>query len=120
MKLSRRNSLRLLQLQEDYKSFASFLNSEITDKIASVSGSCPSEVIVKIIWTIVKNNTQSVVNTFLHLVRSFSEKRLSAACKRVSFYGLASIDTIRTVLIEKLDMLPLDPKTDIYGQPDLF
>jgi hypothetical protein len=118
MKLSKRNILKLLQLQDDWKQFIFILKSEI-DGITAVSDG-PSEALIKIIWVNVKNHTLSIVGSFLRLARRFSEKRLESACQRVLFYGFDSIDMIKTVLTESLDMLPLDSNTDIYGQPELF
>ena len=118
MKLSKRNILKLLQLQDDWKQFIFIIKSEI-DGITAVSDSS-SKAIVKIIWVNVKNHTLSIIGSFLRLSGRFSEKRLESACQRVLFYGFDSLDMIRTVLMERLDMLPLDSNTDIYGQPELF
>lgn len=46
----------------------------------------------------------------------FSRKRLESACQRAVFYKQISSKMIKTILIQRLDLLPLVESTDIWGQ----
>ena len=63
---------------------------------------------------------ESVINKFLNPGHRFSDARFEAACKQVIFYDLCSPALVETILFERLDTLPLDQSTDIYGQRFLF
>jgi hypothetical protein len=88
-------------------------------KAASSFGNSTA-TIAEIAWAVALRSTEATIYSFLRLAHRYSEKKLEAACKRVLFYGFDSIDMVKTVLIQKLDLLPLDRGTDIYGQPELF
>ena len=88
-------------------------------RIASSFGNSAA-IIAEIAWALSMRSTETAIYSFFRLGNRFSKKRLEAACKRVLFYGHDSIDMVKTVLMQKLDLLPLDRKTDVYGQPELF
>lgn len=120
MKSSTSNLLRLISLDSVSESgrIVADIYSRILQNASSIGPSATA--MARIYWASSLRITESTIDSFLRLARRVSSARLEAACKRVLFYGLNSIDTVETVLLQRLDMLPLDPKTDIYGQPDLF
>jgi hypothetical protein len=63
---------------------------------------------------------ETKIADLIRLASRFSDKRLEESCKRVVFYGADSIEMVKTVLLQKLDSLPLTHNTDIYGQLELF
>ena len=72
--------------------------------------------ILKYTWLNHLRKAESEINSLFHFGDRFSQGRLEAACKRVVFYGLCSPSLVETVLFERLDTLPLDQSTDVYGQ----
>lgn len=76
--------------------------------------------ISKHIWLNQLRKAESEINSLLRFGYRFSQERLEAACKRVVFYDLTSPALVELVLFERLDTLPLDHATDIYGQRFLF
>lgn len=67
-----------------------------------------------------KYQAESAIASILRIASYFSDSRMEAACKRVIFYGFHSMRMVKTVLMEKLDKLPLNHDTDIYGGRWLF
>jgi hypothetical protein len=118
MKLSSINLKRLIELDSEPGRIEAGVYSRINQHASSVGPS--ASIIARIAWASSIRIVESAVNSFLRLARRISPERLEAACKRVLFYGFDSIDMVKTVLMQRLDSLPLDPKTDIYGQPELF
>jgi transposase len=55
----------------------------------------------------------------LQLAKSYTPQRLEAACARALYYKYVSVKTLRTILDEKLDKVPLQTKTQ-PSQTDLF
>jgi hypothetical protein len=76
--------------------------------------------IFKHIWLNHLRKAESAINSLLRFGYRFPQERFEAACKRVVFYDLASPALVELVLLERLDTLPLDHSTDIYGQRLLF
>jgi hypothetical protein len=120
MKSSTSNLLRLISLDSVSESgrIVADIYSRIIQNASSIGPSATA--MARINWASSLRIAESDINSFLRLARRMSPARLEAACKRVLFYGFDSIDTVKAVLLQRLDMLSLDPKTDIYGQPDLF
>lgn len=118
MSSSSRNFKRIMHLDRKPGRVETDTYSVIA-KIASSVGKS-SAAIAEIAWAVGQRSTEATIYSFLRLAHRYSGKRLEAACKRVLFYGFDSIDMVKTVLIQKLDLLPFDRKTDLYGQPELF
>jgi hypothetical protein len=118
MKSSIRNLKRIIELACKPGRFESMCASRILFH-ASMLGPATT-IIAKIKWASSLHLAESAINSFLRLSRRIAPERLEAACERVLFYGFDSIDMVKTVLMQRLDSLPLDPKTDIWGQPELF
>jgi hypothetical protein len=66
------------------------------------------------------HEASTAVTSFFSPGSHFPDSCLEAACQRVLIYGLDSPHMVKTLLIQNLDSLPLDHKTDIYGQFRLF
>ena len=118
MKSSSRNLKRLIELDSEPGRIEADILSRFNQHASSVGPS--ASIVARIAWTSSIRIAESAVNSFLRLARRISPERLEAACKCVLFYGFDSIDMVKSVIAQKLDSLPLDPKTDIWGQPDLF
>jgi hypothetical protein len=118
MSSSSRNFKRIMLLDRKAGHKETDMYSGIV-KAASSFGNSTS-AIAEIAWAAAQRSAEVAVYSFLRLAHRYSGKRLENACKRVLFYGFDSIDLVKTVLILKLDLLSLDCKTDIYGQPELF
>jgi hypothetical protein len=118
MKLSTINLLRLIELDSEPGRIEADIYSGIKQHASSI-GPCTA-IMARIVWASSIRIAESAINSFLRLERRIPPERLEAACERVLFYGYDSIDMVKTVMTQRLDSLPLDPKTDIYGQPELF
>jgi hypothetical protein len=118
MKSSSRNFKRIILLDRKSGHKQTDTYSEIAKTASSFGNS--SATIAEIAWAVSMRTTEASIYSFLRLAHRYSGKRLEAACKRVLFYGFDSIDMVKIVLFQKLDLLPLNRKTDIYGQPELF
>jgi hypothetical protein len=118
MNLSSYNFLRLKDLNPQPGAYEAELYSRFIQD-AKLVGHCTCEM-VKILWANQLNETSHAISSFFSLGSHFSDKRLEAASQRVLFYGLDSPHMVKTVLLQNLDSLPLDHKTDIYGQFRLF
>jgi hypothetical protein len=71
---------------------------------------------MKILWANHLNEICNAVTSFFSIVPHFSDKRIETASRRILFYGLDSPHMVKTLLIQNLDSLPLDHKTDIYSR----
>ena len=118
MSSSSRNFKRIMQLDRNPGRVEANTYSGIVKAASSFGNS--TAAIAEIAWAAAQRSAEAAVYSFLRLALRYSGKRLEAACKRVLFYGFDSIDMVKTVLIQKLDLLPFDRGTDIYGQPELF
>jgi hypothetical protein len=76
--------------------------------------------ICKHVWLNHLHKAESEINLLMRFGYRFPQERFEAACKRVIFYDLTSPALVEQVLLERLDTLPLDHATDIYGQRLLF
>lgn len=86
----------------------------ILEKVSAIGPSVCT--LVDLTWTTTLWELQSSINSFLYLDKLYSEKRLEAACARALFYTYDSIETVKSILVQNLDLLPLDCDTDIFGQ----
>lgn len=76
--------------------------------------------IIKHSWLNHLLSAESEISTLFRYGARLSDQRLEGACKRTVFYGHTSSQVVKTVLLQRLDSLPLNHKTDIYGQYMLF
>ena len=53
---------------------------------------------------------------FLCLAHHYSTARLEKACERAYYYEKGNRETVRMILKQGLDILPLSPTTDVFGQ----
>ncbi len=118
MKSTTKNLQRIIELDSEKGRIESVIFYSL-DQLAASIGPC-TEILAKIKWTSSIHQAESNIKYFLRLARRMSQERLEAACERVLFYGFDSFDMVRTVLMQRLDSLPLDRNTDIWGQPELF
>lgn len=108
-----------------------------TDKLDTHPGLCEADIysrlakdafefgqftveIVKHTWLNHLFRAEAEVQGLLRYGYRLSERRLEAACKRAIFYDQTSTNMVKTILIERLDLLTLDHYTDVYGQYSLF
>jgi hypothetical protein len=113
MNWSKSNFNRLRQLYSKDETLLDRFHQE-----AKMIGTCTSEIV-----TFIRNQhifeAESEICSLIRYGSVLGDERLEAACNRVLFYGLSSSDMVKKVLIYNLDSLPLDPHSDIYGQPFL-
>ena len=76
--------------------------------------------IVKHTWLNHLFRAEAEVQGLLRYGYRLSEQRLEAACRRAVFYDQTSASMVKTILLERLDLLTLDHQTDVYGQYTLF
>jgi len=74
------------------------------------------EEITQTLWTQQATQISSQLKRFFRLARRYSPPRLEAACKRALYYHDTTFQTLSTILSQNLDLLPLDPRSDLYGQ----
>jgi hypothetical protein len=120
MNLSSRNFQKLIVLNGkcDYKSQETQMYPDFVRKV-SVFGKASGKIAAHL-WITGILKAEAAVLSLGRLTRRFSSQRFEAACERVLFYGYNSSRMVKMVLLQKLDLLPLDAATDIYGQPSLF
>jgi len=108
-----------------------------TDKLNTHPGLCEADIysrlvrdssdfgeftveIVKHTWLNHLFRAEAEVQGLLRYGYRLSDQRLEAACRRAIFYNQTSTNMVKTILIERLDLLTLDQRTDVYGQYTLF
>ena len=94
------------------------LESEIFSTLfheADLTGKYTSEI-VKHIWLNHLLRAESEVESLFQYGSRLSAKRLETACHRAVFYKQISSKIIKTILIQRLDRLPLSEGADIWGQ----
>ena len=57
---------------------------------------------------------------FLRLADTYSKCRLEDACRRALYYGRADYRTVKRILHKGAEILPLDQKTDVWGEEWIF
>ena len=56
------------------------------------------------------------LRSLLKLSKKYGIYRFEKATERANYYNQQAVTTIKVILQNKLDHLPLDPNTDIWGQ----
>ncbi len=72
--------------------------------------------IVEQIWVRSIHSALSETERFLSLARTHSTDRLEAASRRAIYYGHSDYRTVDSLLMRRLEALPLNPYTDLDGQ----
>lgn len=81
----------------------------------------PSTVeVIKHIWLDHLLRTESEINTLFRYGLRLSSQRLEAACRRAVFHKLPQSRIVKSILVQRLDVLPLTRKADVFGQYMLF
>lgn len=75
---------------------------------------------VQALWTADMRSTALHASRLIRLASAYGPARLEAACRRALFYRSGDYATVKRILENHLETLPLNPHADIYGQLALF
>ena len=75
---------------------------------------------VQSLWTDGVHSTAKGASRLIRLASAYGPGPLEAACRRALFYRCGDYSTVKRVLENHLEALPLNPHADINGQLSLF
>lgn len=94
--------------QLEYEMFSTLFHQ------ADLTGKYTAEI-VKHTWLNHLLRAEAEIESLFQYGCRLSTKRLESACRRAVFYKQISSKMIKTILIQRLDLLPLAKSTDIWG-----